>query len=205
MENSIYGNQGKILNTIMEDIVSQIKKHNKTIRKTTGHPAFEHINYRIKSEESMFKKCRKIEAPATPETALKKIKDSIGIRIVTRFTEDIYKNVAFLKTLPNCHVIKEKDYIQNPKPNGYRSYHLILEMEEPFQDILGNLPGKYFVEIQLRTIAMDCWASLEHEMKYKKEFSEQNSILVNELKRCSDELASCDITMNTIRKLLRGE
>ena len=95
----------------------------------------------------------------------------------------------------------EKDYIKQAKDNGYRSYHLILEVTAPYEDVLGNNPGKFFVEIQLRTIAMDSWASLEHQMKYKKTVRNQ-TLIVSELKRLADELASCDISMQTIRDLI---
>ena len=69
---------------------------------------------------------------------------------------------------------RKKDYINQVKPNGYRSYHLILEVETPYPDCYGKTPGKYFIEVQLRTIAMDSWASLEHQMKYKHEIKIQN-------------------------------
>ena len=88
--------------------------------------------------------------------------------------------------------------------NGYRSYHLIARLEAPLEDVKGNNPGHFFVEIQLRTIAMDSWASLEHQMKYKKNIKNPEMI-TRELKRCADELASCDLSMQTIRNLIRQE
>ena len=100
------------------------------------------------------------------------------------------------------HIFKEKDYINQVKSNGYRSYHLILEVETPYPDCYGKTPGKYFIEVQLRTIAMDSWASLEHQMKYKHEIKNSERI-ERELKRCADELASCDLTMQTIRNLIQ--
>ena len=93
----------------------------------------------------------------------------------------IYKNIDYLKSLPNLKIIKEKDYIKNVKPNGYRSYHLIVEITAPYEDILGNNPGKFFAEIQVRTIAMDSWASLEHQMKYKHDIKNPE-LIVKELK-----------------------
>ena len=108
------------------------------------------------------------------------------------------------KTLPNLKIIKEKDYIKNVKPNGYRSYHLIVEITAPYEDILGNNPGKFFAEIQVRTIAMDSWASLEHQMKYKHDIKNPE-LIVKELKRCADELAACDVSMQTIRNLINTE
>ena len=99
---------------------------------------------------------------------------------------------------------KEKEYIKNVKPNGYRSYHLIVEITAPYEDILGNNPGKFFAEIQVRTIAMDSWASLEHQMKYKHDIKNPE-LIVKELKRCADELAACDVSMQTIRNLINAE
>ena len=89
----------------------------------------------------------------------------------------------------------------NAKENGYRSYHLVVEVLDEEPDIRGNSPGRYYVEIQLRTIAMDSWASLEHQMKYKREIANAG-IISRELKRCADELAACDISMQTIRQLI---
>ena len=104
----------------------------------------------------------------------------------------------------NIKIIKKKDYIKNVKPNGYRSYHLIVEITAPYEDILGNNPGKFFAEIQVRTIAMDSWASLEHQMKYKHDIKNPE-LIVKELKRCADELAACDVSMQTIRNLINAE
>ena len=140
--------------------------------------------------------------PETAESALGEIHDAIGIRIVTGYVDDIYTIVEFLKTLPSCRVIKEKDYIRNSKPNGYRSYHMILQTTVPFEDVREIIRGHYYAEFQLRTIAMDSWASLEHELKYKQKIGNEKMI-VSELKRVADELASCDVSMQTIRDLIR--
>lgn len=93
-------------------------------------------------------------------SALKKVKDSIGIRMVCGFVDDIHKTVSLLRDIEGVTIVKEKDYVQHAKPNGYRSYHLILEIETPYPDCEGNEQGYYFVEMQLRTIAMDSWDSL---------------------------------------------
>lgn len=207
MTKSIYGSQKEILPLVMNQLVDEIQKYNEESRNETGHPVYEHLLFRVKSEDSMREKCRRKGRKESPYTALKIMRDSIGIRIVTGFVDDIYKNIDFIKRLPGCRVVEEKDYIREAKANGYRSYHMILEytprdQDGSFQDIEGSVPGKYYAEVQLRTIAMDCWASLEHEMKYKQTIANQQ-MLVNELKRCADELASCDITMQTIRNLIR--
>ena len=201
---SIYGNQAENLSQVKDLMVARIKDFNQNMQNNTGHSVFEHLNSRIKTEASMREKCERKGVEPTPFQALRTMKDAIGIRVVTRFMEDIFQIRDFLSDLEDCQIIQEKDYIRQAKPNGYRSYHMILETRQPFLDIEGNDPGVFYIEIQLRTIAMDCWASLEHEMKYKKNITNQK-MLNNELKRCADELASCDITMQTIRDLIRGD
>ena len=137
--------------------------------------------------------------PRAPESALKEIRDAIGIRIVCGFIEDIYQTIEVLRQLEGCEIVLEKDYIRAAKPNGYRSYHLILAVETPYEDCHGQNPGRYFVEIQLRTIAMDSWASLEHQLKYKKEL-ENTEELTRELLECAEVSAALDAKMEEIRK-----
>ena len=96
-----------------------------------------------------------------------------------------------MKKIDGITVVNEKDYIKNVKPNGYRSYHMILKTDE----------GLY-AEVQLRTISMDTWAALEHHMKYKKEVTVNVDLIVSELRRCADELASTDVSMQAIRDLI---
>ncbi|MGT2846727.1 GTP pyrophosphokinase [Streptococcus massiliensis] len=202
MKDKIYGPYAEYLPLILEDISQRIKAANQAQKEETGHKLFEHFIARVKAADSMLEKCQRKNLDETPESALKKIRDAIGIRIVCGFIDDIYQTIEVIRDLEGCRIVAEKDYIQTAKPNGYRSYHLIVEVETPYEDCLGNQPGHYFVEIQLRTIAMDSWASLEHQMKYKHEIKDSKRI-VRELKRCADELASCDVTMQTIRNLIR--
>lgn len=201
-EQDIYGKYGVYLPKILEDLSQRIQEANDRVKQETGQKLFEHFNARIKQAASMEEKCQRKNLPRVPESALKEIRDAIGIRIVCSFIEDIYQTIEVLRQLEGCEIVLEKDYIRAAKPNGYRSYHLILEVETPYEDCHGQNPGRYFVEIQLRTIAMDSWASLEHQMKYKHEIKDSKRI-VRELKRCADELASCDVTMQTIRNLIR--
>lgn len=202
MAQSIYGDQKDILPLVMENVVEDLRSYNEEVKRITGHPIYEHLIYRVKSEESMREKCVRKGQPQTPYTALKFVKDAIGIRIVTGFVDDIFKIIEHIRHIPGSRIVEEKDYIINSKPNGYRSYHMILEIDQPFRDIEGREPGQYYVEFQIRTIAMDCWASLEHEMSYKRTIRNRQ-MLSAELKRCADELASCDLTMQTIRNLIR--
>ncbi|EMB65474.1 GTP pyrophosphokinase [Streptococcus mutans] len=202
-QETIYGKYQAYLSQILEHFSQKIQDENQRVKKDTGFKLFEHFLARIKTNESMIEKCQRKQLSLTAQSALKEIRDAIGIRIVCGFVDDIYKMVAILKTLDGVNVYNEKDYIYNAKPNGYRSYHLILEIKTPFEDCLGQQPGKYFVEVQLRTIAMDSWASLEHQMKYKHDIKNPERI-AKELKRCADELASCDLSMQTIRNLIVG-
>jgi len=201
-EQDIYGKYGVYLPKILDDLSQRIQEANDRVKQETGQKLFEHFNARIKQAASMEEKCQRKNLPRVPESALKEIRDAIGIRIVCGFIEDIYQTIEVLRQLEGCEIVLEKDYIRAAKPNGYRSYHLILEVETPYEDCHGQNPGRYFVEIQLRTIAMDSWASLEHQMKYKHDIKNPEMI-TRELKRCADELASCDLTMQTIRNLIQ--
>ena len=199
---SIYGEYAQYLPKILQEITDPIIAANIISKKETGFKLYEHFISRIKESDSMREKCRRKNLPETSQSALKEIRDSIGIRIVCGFVDDIYITIDVIKAIPGVSIYNEKDYILNAKPNGYRSYHLILEVETEFPDVLGNERGTYFVEVQLRTIAQDSWASLEHQMKYKHDIKNLEMI-TRELKRCADELASCDLTMQTIRNLIQ--
>lgn len=199
---SIYGEYAQYLPNILQEITDPIIAANIASKKETGFKLYEHFISRIKESDSMREKCRRKNLPETSQSALKEICDSIGIRIVCGFVDDIYKTIEVIKAIPGVTVYNEKDYISNAKPNGYRSYHLILEIETDFPDVLGNEKGTYFVEVQLRTIAQDSWASLEHQMQYKHEIKNKD-LISRELKRCADELAACDVSMQTIRMMIK--
>ena len=202
MTESIYGKYADYLSLILEDFSQRIQEKNDLTKKEAGYKLFEHLISRVKTPESMVEKCQRKGFEISTESALRQIRDSIGLRIVCGFVDDIYRLVDVIHSFEDCRIVGEKDYIKNAKPNGYRSYHMIVEVETPYPDCLGNEQGSYFIEIQLRTIAMDSWASLEHQMKYKHDIKDPKRI-VRELKRCADELASCDLTMQTIRNLIQ--
>ena len=203
-EESIYGAYKDNLQLILNNIVGRINEYTDEEYQKTGIKLHEHLIARVKSEESMREKCDRRGLPQTPYSALHELTDSIGIRIICSFIDDVYQNVNLIKSFPNLEVVLEKDYIKHAKPNGYRSYHMIIKVSAPFEDVLGNTPGEYFIELQLRTIAMDSWASLEHKMKYKKDIA-NSELIVSELKRCADELTACDVSMQTIRNMIMSE
>lgn len=149
MEDSIYGGYAGSLEMIAKSLCDQIEKMRRAEKERTGHDTVEFISTRIKSEESMREKCVRKGLPVTTESALTRIYDAIGIRIVCGFLDDVFVNVENIRHFENARVINEKDYIRHSKPNGYRSYHMILELTEPITDIMGEKPGHFFAEIQL--------------------------------------------------------
>lgn len=153
---------------------------------------------RIKSAESMRQKLQRLAFPITAESAMKNVFDAAGVRLVCPFIQDIDRTAELIRAIPGVQIQTEKDYIRNPKPNGYRSYHMILSMPLRF---LGNSRKTVWLEVQLRTIAMDCWANIEHQLKYKQNIPDQ-ALLVQELKRCADEITSTDLSLQTIRDLI---
>ena len=200
--NTIYGEYHDTLHIVMEEIKKRLEDTDARYFEKFGEHIYEHISARVKSDTSMREKLERKELPVNAHAAMRELTDSIGLRIVCSFIDDIYEIVEQIKTYDDVEVHTEKDYIKHAKPNGYRSYHMILEVTAPYKDVTGNNPGKFFVEVQLRTIAMDSWPSLEHKLKYKKDIPNQE-LLVGELKRCADEMMSCDLSMQTIRDLLR--
>lgn len=159
-----------------------------------GEAAVLYCKSRIKAPESMMRKLENNRLPPTGRAALEYMHDAVGVRAVCAFTDDVYRVASWLAAQPEIEVKTIKDYIANPKPNGYRSYHLILALTDG--------PGAGMTaEVQLRTIAADFWAALEHQMKYKHTVQHEQ-LIRDELKRCADEIASVDLSMQTIRELL---
>ncbi len=191
MENSIYGSHLPEMKQILSEMTQRIESLRKKITDEEGMDPVEHFLFRLKTEESMREKCRRNNLPETTESALHVLRDAIGLRIVCAFIQDVYRMRDAIVAYPDLSVVEEKDYIKNSKSNGYRSYHLILKTSTG-----------YFVEIQLRTASMDTWAALEHHLKYKKQVRGNQTLIEAELKRCADELASTDVSMQAIRDLI---
>ena len=199
---SVYGEYEEALHHVLSRITSRIDACSQAYAREHEDTLYDHLSARIKSEESMREKLRRKGFEETAFNALRQIHDAVGIRIVCRFIDDVYDMVRLIREFPGCRVVQEKDYIKNAKENGYRSYHMILDVETEETDPEGRTPGHFFAEIQLRTIAMDTWAALEHELKYKKNI-EHPDLIVQELHRCANELAACDVSMQTLRRIIR--
>ena len=125
--------------------------------------------------------------------------DIAGIRVICAFPDDIYKLAEQLISQDDITLIRTKDYILSPKPNGYRSLHLIVEVPVFFSSGKRNMK----VEVQLRTMAMDFWASLDHKLRYKKDLENQDDI-ADELKKCADVITETDYRMQQLRKMIDG-
>ena len=154
----------------------------------------ESIKTRVKSLESITEKLNRRNLPFSTQSIEENLTDIAGIRIICSFREDIYFLADCLLEQDDITLIQRKDYIENPKENGYRSLHLIVEV--PI--FLEHKKKMMKVEVQLRTIAMDFWASLEHKLKYKKDIV--SAQLTADLKKCADESAALDLKMDAIRK-----
>ena len=155
----------------------------------------EHINARIKSPESIAKKLKSKNLPICSDSIPNNLNDVAGIRVICSFIDDIYTIAGMLIRQDDVRLVKMKDYIEHPKPNGYRSLHLILEVPVFFADVTRPMR----VEVQIRPIAMDFWASLDHHLRYKKDVKDAQEI-ENELRRCADVISQTDEDMLKIRK-----
>ncbi len=152
---------------------------------------------RIKSIKSIYEKLSRKELDISIESAKANLHDIAGIRVVCYYIEDIYVIAKMLTQQDDIELIRETDYIKNPKQNGYRSLHLVVKVPVFFSSGKETVP----VEIQIRTIAMDFWASLEHQLKYKN-IDEIPPSVVEELQQCADTIADTDRRMQRIYKTI---
>ncbi len=158
------------------------------------------IQSRLKSQVSIMEKLNRKGLPITKESIEENIHDIAGVRVICSYVDDIYRLADALVGQDDIELVVKKDYIVNPKPNGYRSLHLIVRLPVYFTD------GTHYVtaEIQIRTIAMDFWASLEHQIKYKKKINNPE-VVAGKLKQCADIISYTDIMMQNIRKEMDDE
>ena len=159
----------------------------------------ESIKTRVKSMDGIIKKVRKKELPLTLEAIEENINDIAGVRVVCSFPEDIYLLADCLLRQDDIRLVEKKDYIQKPKESGYRSLHLIVAV--PI--FLQNEKREMKVEVQLRTIAMDFWASLEHKLRYKKDIpADKAKYLEDEMLACAQISADLDMRMQNVRDVI---
>lgn len=154
-----------------------------------------YISTRLKTTSSIMEKMLRNNIPVSVSNIEKYLHDIAGVRIICSYIDDIYSLADALSGQDDITVLETKDYIRNPKPNGYRSLHLIVSLPVFF----ANQKKAMKVEVQIRTTAMDYWASLEHQLKYKKEIPEQEQIICK-LKQCASVLAETDCQMLELRR-----
>ena len=152
-------------NSALKEINTKLEILNDEFHHIHQYNPIEHIKSRIKSPESIVRKLKKKEKDVTLENMVKYVNDIAGIRIICSFTSDIYSIADMLRKQNDIRVLSVKDYIKNPKESGYKSYHMLVSIPIYLSDSVVDTK----VEIQIRTIAMDFWASLEHKMNYKFE------------------------------------
>ena len=158
------------------------------------------IKSRLKRLDSIKEKLERRDLPLTLDTIEEHIHDVAGVRVICSFVDDVYLLADALLKQDDITLLEKKDYIANPKPNGYRSLHLIVTV--PI--FLEHEKRIMQVEIQLRTIAMDFWASLEHQLRYKKDFDFTEEI-AKELQDCADLSAQLDARMDSLREHVESE
>ena len=161
----------------------------------------ETIKSRIKSPESIIDKVMRKGIPLTVDSIEKNISDIAGIRVICPYIQDVYSLFELLNRQDDLEIVKVKDYIASPKPNGYRSLHVIARIPVFFMDKKESIP----VEIQLRTLAMDFWASLEHDLKYKAVSEVQGIDASSELKDCSRIIEEVESRMQVLAGALEPE
>ena len=183
----------------LKEIGTKLEILNDEFKLVHQYNPIEHIESRLKTDESITRKLIRKGKEITVENIQKYIDDIAGVRVICSFTPDIYRIVDMISSQDDIEVLKTKDYMLNPKVNGYRSYHMIVRVPIFLSDRV--VPTK--VEIQIRTVAMDFWASLEHKIYYKYEGNTPEYIK-KELKECADLVTFLDSKMLAINEEVRS-
>ena len=179
-----------IYNAALKQIQTKMEILNEEFQRTHRYNPIEHIKSRIKTSESIVKKLKRHGYESTIENMINYVNDIAGIRIICSFTSDIYQIAGMIASQKDIRVISVKDYITYPKASGYKSYHMLVSVPV----YLSNRLVDTKVEIQIRTVAMDFWASLEHKMHYKFEGDAPEHIRT-ELVECAKMIANLDERM----------
>ena len=182
-------------NSALKQIETKLSILNDEFQHIHRYNPIEHIKARIKTPESIVKKLKRYGLEFTLDNMEQAVNDIAGVRITCSFTSDIFRLADMIRDQKDIKVISTKDYITSPKPSGYRSYHMIISVPVYFSDKIKDVK----VEIQIRTVAMDFWASLEHKINYKFEGNAPQHIK-EELIECSDMIAKLDAKMLSLNE-----
>ena len=184
-----------IYNAALKQVQTKMEILNDEFQRVHRYNPIEHIKARIKSSESIVKKLKRYGYESTIENMITYVNDIAGIRIICSFTSDIYRIADMVANQKDIKVLSIKDYITYPKASGYKSYHMILSVPVYLSDRIEETK----VEMQIRTVAMDFWASLEHKMHYKFEGDAPQHIK-DELVECAHMVSDLDARMLSDRK-----
>lgn len=195
MTSKQFKNATLLYSCALKEMATKIEIINEEFAAGSGTNPIEHVKIRMKSASSMAAKLVRRGFEPTFENAVENIDDIAGMRVICSFTPDIYKIAEIISLRSDISVIKIKDYIKNPKSNGYRSLHMILGVPV----FLSNEIKQTKVELQIRTIAMDFWASLDHKIRYKFEGSAPQNIN-DDLFECAEIVARLDKKMYELNR-----
>lgn len=187
-----------IYNSALKEIGTKLEILNDEFQHVHQYNPIEHIKSRIKRPESIVKKLKKHGYESTIENMVKYVNDIAGIRVICSFTSDIYRIAEMIINQNDIKVLSVKDYIMNPKPSGYKSYHLIVTVPIFLSDRIVDAK----VEIQIRTVAMDFWATLEHKIHYKFEGKAPDDIK-RELIECANMVSELDAKMLSLNEQIQ--
>ena len=183
----------------LKEVGTKLEILNDEFQHVHSYNPIEHIKTRIKTPESIVKKLKRNGHETSIENMVKYVNDIAGVRLICSFTSDIYKLAEMIGNQTDLKVLSIKDYIKNPKESGYKSYHMLVSVPIFLSDSVVDTK----VEIQIRTIAMDFWASLEHKIRYKKNIPEDKALyLQNEMLECAKISADLDKRMQNVRNVI---
>ncbi len=193
-----------VYNAALKEVGTKLEILSDEFQHVHRYNPIEHIKSRIKTSESIVKKLKRHGYESTIENMVQYVNDIAGVRVVCSFTSDIYRIAEMLGNQNDIKILSIKDYIKNPKESGYKSYHMLVSVPIFLSDRVVDTK----VEIQIRTVAMDFWASLEHKIRYKFEGNAPQHIKT-ELVECAKMVSDLDARMlslnEEIQSLIRGE
>ncbi len=184
-----------IYNSALKQISTKLEILNDEFQHVHRYNPIEHIKWRIKTPESIVKKLKKHGYESTIDNMVRYVNDIAGIRVICSFSSDIYQIAEMISNQKDIRVISVKDYIVNPKSSGYKSYHMLVTVPVYLSDRIADAK----VEIQIRTVAMDFWASLEHKIHYKFEGNAPEHIK-EQLVECAQMVAALDARMMSLNE-----
>lgn len=183
----------QLYNAAIKEMQTKLEILNDEFKVRYAHNPIHHVESRLKSTHSIVNKLMKKDCEVSVESAMRNLNDIAGIRVVCCYIDDVYSVAKMLLSQSDIRLMKEQDYIKEPNYNGYRSLHLDLQVPV----FLSERREKVTVEVQLRTVAMDFWASLEHDLRYKSSKTIPKHI-GEDMLRCADEIAEIDRKMQAI-------